>query len=143
MRRVLASDGRVAVSVGQAIEHHPLHAALDELTTRHLGAPLFARTIFSLGDADHLRMLLEGAGFRGVAVEPLALTARFPDPAGFVRLQVLGVVAFASALAEMAPTRREAAIAAVLAEAEAVVRPYIEDGTLVVPTHAHVAQARA
>lgn len=141
MRRVLAPDGRVAVSVGQAIEHHPLHAAIDEITARHLGAPLFARTIFSLGDADQIRMLLEGAGFRGVVIEPLSLTARVPDPAGFVRLQVLGVAAFAPALAEMAPPRREAAIAAVLAEAEAVVRPYVEDGTLVVPTHAHIAQA--
>ncbi len=76
-------------------------------------------------------------------VEPLSLTARFPDPAGFVRLQVLGAAAFAPALAEMAPPRREAALAAVLAEAEAVVRPSVEDGTLVLPTHAHVAQARA
>jgi ubiquinone/menaquinone biosynthesis C-methylase UbiE len=143
MRRALASDGRVAVSVGQAIEHHPLHAALDQITTRHLGAPLFARTIFSLGDADQLRMLLEGAGFRGVVVEPLSLTARFPDPVGFVRLQVLGVAAFAPVLAEMAPSRREAALAAVLAEAEAVVHPYVEDGTLVVPTHVHVALAHA
>jgi ubiquinone/menaquinone biosynthesis C-methylase UbiE len=142
MRRVLASDGRVAVSVGQAIEHHPLHAALDEITARHLGTPLFARTIFSLGDADQLRGLLEGAGFRSVVVEPLSLTAHFPDPVGFVRLQVLGVAAFAPALAGMATTRREAAIAAVLAEAQAVVPPYVENGTLVIPTHAHVAQAR-
>jgi hypothetical protein len=58
-------------------------------------------------------------------------------------MQVLAVAAFAPVLAEMAPTRREAAIAAVLAEAKAVVRPSMEDGTLVVPTHAHVAQARA
>jgi hypothetical protein len=129
--------------VGQAIEHLPLHAALDEIIARHLGTPVVARTIFSLSDPDQLRMLLEGAGFRGVVVELLSLTSRFPDQVDFVRLQLLGVAAFAPALAEMAPTRRETAIAAVLAEAEAVVRPYVEGGTLVLPTHAHVAQARA
>ena len=121
----------------------PCDAALDEVTARHLGAPLFARTVFSLGNADQLWMLLEGARFGGVVVEPLSLTARFPDPVGFVRLQVLGAAAFAPALAEMAPTLREAAIAAVLAEAEAAVRPYVQDSTLVIPTHAHIAQACA
>ena len=143
MRRALVPGGRIVVSVGQGIEHQPLHAALDAIIARHVGAPPFARTIFSLGDADELRALLEGAGFRSVVVEPLSLTARFPDPAGFVRLQVLGVAAFAPAIAGMDAAAREATIAAVLAEAEAAVRPYVEDSALVIPTRAHVAQAHA
>jgi hypothetical protein len=47
--------------------------------------------------------------------------------AGFVRLQLLGATAFAPVLAGMDPA----------------VRPFVADGVLVVPTHAHVALARA
>jgi ubiquinone/menaquinone biosynthesis C-methylase UbiE len=143
MRRALVSGGRVALSVGQAIERHPVHVALDEIFVRHVGAPFFARSIFDLGDVDQLRALLEGTGFRDVVIEPFSVTARFPDPAGFVRQQVLGVAAFAPAVAGMDPAVRQAAMATVLAEAEAAVRPYVEDGTLVIPAHAHVAQARS
>lgn len=142
MRRALTPGGRIVVNVGQTIDRHPLHAAVDEIIARHAGATLFARTIFALGDEDELRGLLEGAGFRDVIIEPFDLTARFPDPIGFVRMQLLSVAAFAPALAGLEPAAREAAVAAVLAESEAAIRPFVEDGVLVLPTHAHVAQAR-
>jgi ubiquinone/menaquinone biosynthesis C-methylase UbiE len=145
MRRVLAPRGRIAVSVAQGIESQPpLYAALDEIIVRHLGIPILARTVFSLGDADELRTLLEGAGFHGVVVEPFAVTARIPDPAGFLRLELGGAIEFgaAAALAGMDPVARAATLEAVQAEAEAAIRPYVERGTLVISPRTNVALAR-
>jgi ubiquinone/menaquinone biosynthesis C-methylase UbiE len=145
MRRALAPRGRIAVSVAQGIENQPaLYAALDEIIVRHLGTPILARTIFSLGNADELRALLEGAGFQGVVVETLSVTARIPDPAGFVGLELGGAIEFGavSALAGMDPAAREAALEAVQAEAKAAIRPHVEDGTLVISPRTNVAWAR-
>lgn len=141
MRRSLAPGGRVAVNVGQAIDRHPLHAAVDEIIARHTGAPLFERTIFSLGNETDLRRLLQEAGFRDVTIEPFALTARFPNPMGFVRMQVQGAAAFAPSLAGMEPAARETTVAAVLTEAETAIQPFLEEGVLEVLAHSHVAQA--
>ncbi|MGH2532326.1 MAG: methyltransferase domain-containing protein [Thermomicrobiales bacterium] len=143
MRRTLVPGGRVAVSVGQGVERHPVHAALDEIVARHVGASAFAQTIFGLGAADELRALLARAGFRDVTVVPVSTTARFPDPAGFVRLQLLMAAAHMPALAGMDPAAREAAIAAIQADAEPVVRSFVEAGVLVITAHTHVAQGRA
>ena len=145
MRRALAARGRIAVSVAQAIENQPpLYAAIDEIIVRHLGTPILARTIFSLGNADELRALLEGAGFQDAVVEPLSMTARIPDPAAFLRLELGGAIEFGavSALAGMDPAAREAALEAVQAEAEAAIRPHVEDGTLVISPRTNVARAR-
>jgi hypothetical protein len=146
MRRAVAPRGRAAVSVAQGIERQPsLYAALDEIIARHLGAPVLARTVFSLGNAEELRALLEQAGFRGVTVEPLSMTARIPDGAGFVRLELSAALEFgaASALAGMGATKRAAALEAVHAEAEAAIRPYLDGGALVITPRTHVAHARA
>ncbi len=40
---------------------------------------------FTLGDADQLRELLEGAGFGSVEVESRSVEARFPSPETFAR----------------------------------------------------------
>ena len=133
------------MSVAQGIENQtPLYAALDEIIVRHLGTPILARTIFSLGNADELRVLLERAGFQSAVVEPLSVTARIPDPATFVRLELAGAIEFGavSALVRMDPAAREAALEAVQAEAEAAIRPHIEDGALVIYPRTNVAQAR-
>jgi SAM-dependent methyltransferase len=143
MRRALAPGGRLVLSVGQGLERQPFRDALDEIVARHVGVPLFTPSVFRFGDAAELRALLEGAEFRGVVIEPLSLTARFPDPAAFVRFQVLALAAVMPAIAGMDAAAREATIAALLAEAQAAVRPYVEDGALVLPTHTHVAQALA
>ena len=50
MRRVLAPDGRVTLSVFQAIDRHPFYQALDKAIDRRLGTSAVEQ-IFALGDA--------------------------------------------------------------------------------------------
>jgi ubiquinone/menaquinone biosynthesis C-methylase UbiE len=64
MRRVLIEGGRVAISMWQALQRHPVYEALFEATARHLGVTIAAvEWSFSLWDADELRTLLGDAGF--------------------------------------------------------------------------------
>jgi SAM-dependent methyltransferase len=83
MRRVLNAGGRLALHVFQGIERHPFYVTLDEAIVRHLGASGVGG-IFALGDAEELRSLLTGAGFRDVQLTPAAVTAHFPQPESFL-----------------------------------------------------------
>jgi SAM-dependent methyltransferase len=83
MRRVLVPGGRLAVSVFAGIDRHPFYVALDDAIARHLGTSAVA-AIFALGDGDALRDTLTTADLREVVIEPFSITARFPNPAGFL-----------------------------------------------------------
>ncbi|HZD27010.1 MAG TPA: methyltransferase domain-containing protein [Alphaproteobacteria bacterium] len=88
-RRMLADGGRAILSVWRALEHSPLFRELVEVEARHLGklgvtyeelaAP------FLMDSAEELHDLLAAAGFRQIAVNELAIEARFPSAASFVR----------------------------------------------------------
>lgn len=86
-RRVLAPGGRALLAVWQGLERHPMHAVLNEAVRRRLGVAALA-AIFALGDASELRRLVDGAGFRDVAIVPRELTMVFPSRAEFVRRAV-------------------------------------------------------
>ncbi len=83
MRRVLVPGGRLALSVFAGIDRHPFYMALDDAIARRLGASAVG-DIFALGDVDALRDTLTQADLREVVIEPLSITARFPNPAGFL-----------------------------------------------------------
>jgi ubiquinone/menaquinone biosynthesis C-methylase UbiE len=137
MRRVLAGGGRLAASVWSRIEGSPGMAALVEALERHVGieAANNRRAPFALGDADELRGLLAGAGFRDVRVRTLAETARFPSPEALVEAQLA-----ATPLSTLGTLTDEARWA-VARDVRAALRPYLHDGELAVPMEAHVALA--
>jgi ubiquinone/menaquinone biosynthesis C-methylase UbiE len=80
MRRVLSPTGRLVLSTWREIGLSPGFAALAEALARHVPAAVATiRGPFALGDADELRALVAGAGFKDVAVRPLARTLCFPS----------------------------------------------------------------
>jgi ubiquinone/menaquinone biosynthesis C-methylase UbiE len=83
MRRVLVPGGRVALSVFAGINHHPFYVALDDAIARRLGTSVVG-AIFALGDADALRDAIIQADLSDVVIEPFSITARFPNPSGFL-----------------------------------------------------------
>jgi ubiquinone/menaquinone biosynthesis C-methylase UbiE len=144
MRRVLVAGGRVALSVWQALPHHPLYEALYATTARHLGTSTAALALaFSLGDAEELRTVLQGAGFARVAIRPEALTVRLPAPERFVSLTVLAAAAVVPSLAHLDMPARAALVEAVRAEIDATLRQYVEGNTVAIPMAAHIAVAYA
>ena len=142
MRRVLRNGGRVALSVWQDLQHHPVFAAVYEATARRLNAPISAVALpFSFGDAEALRALLSAAGFQRITITPQSLQANFPAPERFVHLAVLGSAATVPTFAQLDTAARATLVEAVTLESEATVHHYREGDRLIFPMSTHIAVA--
>jgi SAM-dependent methyltransferase len=95
VRRVLRSDGRLALGVWAGLERHPVYQRLCEAEARELGVPVAAVAApWSLPDAGEIGRLLAGAGFDRVALIPTSLDVRFPSAKRFVGLTLFAASAF-------------------------------------------------
>ncbi len=139
MYRVLADGGRVVVATWRGPDHHPYFVALNDAVVRHLGIPAMAAP-FSLGNEAELRGLLEGAGFKDVAIQAHTKEASFPDSQGYIAMQV-DVIAAAIPSAQHLDAAARAKLAAAIGDemAEAM-RGLKRDGRMVIPFHNHVAR---
>lgn len=143
MRRVLASDGRVVLSVFRGLDHHPLYEALIEAEARYLGVPVASvATPFTLGSADQLHVLFEAAGFQRVEIAPESHPVRFPEPERFATLTLLAAASLHPEL-EMDAGARSELVQTVSREVDATLQKYVENGTVAFPMHAHIAVAHA
>jgi len=140
MHRVLAGDGRLALSVWQGLARHPFYQTLDEVIEKHLGTSSL-RDIFILGDAGELRTLLSDAGFRHVEIEPVSMTARFPDPEGFLAGEIDVDTAAIPAMQHLDSQQRQAITATIRQDMEAPLRAVTEGEHVVLPFHASIACA--
>jgi ubiquinone/menaquinone biosynthesis C-methylase UbiE len=109
MRRVLASAGRVALTVWTGPS--PYFVAQREGLARHVSteAATSIATAFSLPDAE-FRGLLEGAGFREVVVHHIRMMLRLPAPEEFL-LQHLSALPVAELVAAAGEEARAALVA--------------------------------
>jgi hypothetical protein len=108
MFRVLQLGGRVALSVFSALEHTPVSNALAHALDRHLrpGASSIKRSEHSLADADELRQLALGQGFRDVDIYVVTQTLRFASVKEYVRIQMTATP-MAGLVADMESGRRD------------------------------------
>jgi len=137
--RVLTDGASVAVCVWQALDKHPVYAALHAAVQHVLNTPVMA-TPFSLGEPE-LRRLLNDAGFVDVVITPVTITASFPDAERYVELQIEGASAALPQLQQLGAAGRSEVIAGIRAEMEEQIRDRTVDGGLRFPLHAHLAQA--
>lgn len=142
IRRVLTDGGRVALSVWQALHHHPIFEALFEATTRHLNAAISDVALpFSLWDDAELRTLLGDADFQRIEVTPRSLDIHLPSPERFVQLTVLGAATSIPAFAQLDSAARAALVDAVTGETEVVMQHYRDGDNLTFPMSTHIAVA--
>lgn len=107
MKRVLRPGGRIVMNV--AGDAGFLFATADAAFERHLGprAAGFVRTVFSMGDPDELRSLMNDAGFQDVSVTAETKTLRLPPPREFL-WQYVSSTPLAAAAAQADRERLEA-----------------------------------
>lgn len=141
MHRVLRDDGRLAVAVWQGLDRHPFFAAFNDALLRHIGVPALAAP-FAIESAEALRALLADAGFREVAVQARSMPAHFPDPDGFVAMEVEVIAAAIPDAQHLDEHARAALAAAISAELAGPIRALAGDGRLTIPMHAWLATAR-
>jgi len=142
-RRVLRSEGRLALAVWDAVEHNPW-AALParELIERGLSPPPTPGTPgpFALGDADRVAGLLEQAGFAEVHVEGLDLSRRHVSFEEFWE----SMLDISRAFHDAVLARPEPEIAEIRASLQARFAPFTAAaGDLEIPARTLVASATA
>jgi ubiquinone/menaquinone biosynthesis C-methylase UbiE len=141
MYRVLAPGGRLALSVWQGLDRHPFYATLHRAIERRLGVSSLA-DIFALGDADALRGLLRAAGFREIELEAASMTARFPDPDGFLAGEIDVDTAAIPAMQRLDASARRQMADAIRQDVAGALRELTHDDHVVIPFHALLARAR-
>ena len=65
--------------VWQGLDRHPFYQTLHDVSQQQFGKSS-VQTVFSLGNANELRTLLTASGFGQVEIEPMSITAHFPQP---------------------------------------------------------------
>jgi hypothetical protein len=145
MRRVLepaaAGNGsRAVLSVFRGLDVHPFYAALHEAIERRLGLS-GVQDIFAFSDPAPLRKLCAEAGFARIEIDPVSMTARFPNPPAFLAGEIdVDTAAIPSMQHLDAGARREVTTALERDMAEPL-RGVTEDGHVVLPFHVLIARA--
>jgi ubiquinone/menaquinone biosynthesis C-methylase UbiE len=139
MQRVLVDDG-LALSVWQGLACHPFYETLHDTISRRLGMS-GVQEIFALGDSDGLRRLLIDAGFQRVELAPVSMTARFPDPEGFLAGEIAVDTAAIPSMQALDAQARQEIVAAIRTDMEGPLREVTQGDHVVLPFHALLARA--
>lgn len=140
MHRVLDDDGRLGLCVWQEIERHPFYETLRDVLRWHVGTSGVG-DIFALGDAEGLRTLVAEAGFHTISIRSLSMTARFPDPEGFLAGEIDVDTASVPAMQNLTPEGRSSLVAQIRDDMRAALASVIEGDRVVLPFHAHILTA--
>ena len=140
MRRVLTNGGRVWLSVLQGIERHPFYQRLHNVIYERFGIS-GVQDIFALGDADELHTLLTDAGFRHVAIDPVSMTSRFPDPERFIAGEIDLDTAAIPSMQHLDTQARQAITESIREDMESALREVTEGDQVVIPFHVYIARA--
>ena len=140
MRRVLTPGGRATLSVWQGMARHPFYQALHDVIEGRLGMSGI-QDIFSLGDPAELYRLLTTAGFSRVEIEPVSMTARFPNPAGFLAGEIDLDTAAIPSMQHLDTDARQTIVAAIGEDMSGPLREVTDGDHVVIPFHALVTRA--
>ena len=139
MHRVLVSGGRLGLAVWRSTARAPGWEALERALARHVGEAAARLPPFSLGDADELRRLVEGAGFRNVVIRAESKPSRFASPEAFVHQAAAGAPTMLGTLSAVSDTARQA----LLDEVIEALRSYTGSDGLAFPQATHLLYAEA
>ena len=142
MRRVLASDGRLALSVWRSLQHHPVYEGLFHAIAQRFGVALSDLDVsFSLGRAEELKTLLVDAGFLRPQIEECALNVHVPTPKRFVQITVEGAATSIPAFMKLPRSERSAMVEAITRELAPFLDRYSYGGVLEFEMSTHIALA--
>lgn len=141
MYRVLRTDGRVVLSVWQGLDRHPFYKTLDDVSRQRLGKSSVG-AVFSLGDADEVRKLLTNAGFQDIEIEPMSITARYPNPQEFLDWEIGVDPDETPTLQNLYAEAQKEILNALNQEMQVPLQEVMQGDEVVMPSHAHIAHAK-
>ena len=135
MHRLLAPNGRIAVSVLRSLEFNAGYEKLAAALERHAGAEagMMMRSPFRGYTREELHTLAEDAGFDEPVVTIEISSVRYPSVEEFVRRE-----AASSPLADLLGSLDRDVREALLADVEEALHNYLDDQGIVVPLDSHV-----
>lgn len=139
LRRVLASDGRVVVSVWRPLHYQPSYDVLAEILEHHIGPETgtMMRSPFPDWDADYIRSIARDAGFESLSITIQIGSGRYPSVDAFVRREAASSP-LAEPIAAVDQERRDAVVTAVSNALE----EYLDDDGIVFPMESFVLVGR-
>lgn len=139
MHRVLAPNGRIAVSVLRSLAFNAGYDELAKALERHVGddAGMMMRSPFRGYTTDGLHALAEDAGFGEPVVTIEISSVRYPSVAEFVRREAASSP-LAGPLGSMDQGIRETLIR----DVEDALHDYVDDRGIVIPLESHVLEAQ-
>jgi SAM-dependent methyltransferase len=136
MHRVLASGGRLVLSVWRAVERTPGFLALGQALARHISPEAGVLPPFALGDALGLTAEVARAGFHDVTTQTVSRLLRYNSPEEFVRTYVIS-----TPLSNLLAQVEEARWVALLADVGVLLQPYLDGKSLVFPIESQIIMA--
>jgi len=138
MRRVLSSNGRLAIMVWCGIHESPGFESLAEILERNVSpaAATIMRAPFGLADVDELSRLVAAADFRNITVQRKLGAVEFPSVERFVLSYVAG-----SPLASHVSQASDEARERLAADARLALDKYVSNRGLSLPIAAHLLTA--
>lgn len=139
MRRVLAAEGRAAISVCRPIAFCPAYIALADALERFVGpdAAAMMRSPFSRWGVNEVRALFSDAGFERVRVRIEVASLRYPSAREFLRRE-----AASSPLAPVVNTLDEKRRDGLVRELESALADHTDDDGVVCGVESYVIVAR-
>jgi ubiquinone/menaquinone biosynthesis C-methylase UbiE len=139
MRRVLAPNGRLALSVLRSIEHNPGWALFAEVLEHHVGpdAGGIMRLPFPSLSTDELRDLIASVGFQDVRIFIGIGPVRYPSAEEFFRWEVTSWL-----LAKPLDSLKGDVRLALICDLKEALRVYTDDEGIVFPAGTYLAVAR-
>lgn len=141
MRRVVDRSGRMVASVWQGLDRHPFYRTLHQVIEQRLGVSAL-QDIFSLGRADELLKMALTAGFVQADVEPISMTARFPNPDGFLAGEIDVDTAAIPSMQHLDAQARQEMVTAIADAMRAPLAEVTQDDHVVIEFHASMLCAR-
>ncbi len=138
MARVLEPGGRAAVLVWSNVENFPVYQLLNDASTRLLGFPAFAAP-FSFPSAEALAAALSAGNFSDIRIESIRKKHFYPDPDGFLPVQVAASASVLPQMREMTPAELGSFTAALAAEVRAELDQFLVDDQFVFEGTANLA----
>ena len=139
MRRLLKRGGRLALSCWRSIEHTPGYHVLEQALARRIGPEKAALPPFSFGDAEAIRGLIVGAGFREVKLRAEVKMLRFRSAEHLVRAVVGGAPSMMGALTGQG----EGVLDAIIVEMTEATKHYVDDEGWATPAVSRIVTAIA
>jgi ubiquinone/menaquinone biosynthesis C-methylase UbiE len=138
MRRVLSTEGALAVMVWRGIRESPGFEAFAEILERNVSpaAATIMRAPFGLSDADDLSRLVAAAGFRNITIQQRVGAVEFPSVERFVLSYVAG-----SPLASHVSQASEVARESLTVDTKLALEKYVSSRGLSFPIAAHLLAA--